>query len=182
MLKSFFKWLFRIKPKAVPPRERTYPPMFAERPTPGEQSLDVTLAHIQAVKRFQEPLEAIAERERATGKSPVFAMPYRGTSPSELEVRRARARAENQLYKTRTSGSPQTVRDHRFATQYAQPATPQDRTVEDLALMASVMYGRSISRTDDSCEPSRRSDDSPSRCDSPSDSSSSSSDSSSSGD
>lgn len=97
------------------------------KPTPGEESLDVVLGHINRIKPIRPELEKPV-RPRVTGMPKEMAMPYKGNrqpglTPQEVETNRARSRARN----------------HAFATQYTQPATPQDRTVDDLVMMASAI-------------------------------------------
>jgi hypothetical protein len=124
VFKAFFKWLFRIKPEPV----KVEPVVEDRKPTPGEESLDVALAHINRMKPILPGFVEKPVRPRVTGMSPAMAMPYKGNrqpglTPEEVETNRARSRARN----------------HAFATQYTQPATPQDRTVDDLVMMASAI-------------------------------------------
>jgi hypothetical protein len=127
VIKAFFKWLFRIKPKAV----KVDPVVEETKPTPGEHTLDVALGHINRIKPSLPGFVEKPVRPRVEGMPKEMAMPYkghRGKSPAEIDSNRARQRTELQ-----------TARDHRFATQYSQPATPQDRTVDDLVMVASAI-------------------------------------------
>lgn len=158
---KFFKWLFRVKPKAVP--VESVITEEAHKPTPGEHTLDIALGHISRIKATPP---GYVEKPRVTGMPPAMAAPYHGVTPSEMEMNRARGRLELQHGARRVAEqerSRQAARNHQFATQYTQPATPQDRTVEDLVLMAAIMAPTIIETCRDDSpryEPSTPSDNS----------------------
>lgn len=136
MVKKFFNWLFRIKPKA--PVKVDSGIEFPERPSPGEQTLDVTLEHINRMR----PMQEYKRKPRETGMPPVMAASYeivRAPERTREELSADYARNRDREIREREERNIQAIRNHRFRTQYAQPATPQDRTVEDLVMMASAI-------------------------------------------